>query len=53
MVQTYAPRQLVIINGATWEQAMDALAEGTLSHGMCEACAEAVRVRYGLRKETA
>lgn len=45
--------QLVILNGATWEQAMDALAEGPLSHGMCAACATVVREKHGLRKATA
>ncbi len=42
--------QLVILNEATWEQAMDALAELTLSHGVCEPCAEKIRETNRLRK---
>lgn len=44
---------LTILNDATWEQAMDALAENTLSHGICVACAEPIReqIRAQVREQ--
>lgn len=40
---------LTILNDATWEQALDALEERALSHGMCQPHADATRATYGLR----
>ena len=45
--------RLTILNGATWEQALMALDDQTVSHGMCLAHERQYRERYGIKARTA
>ena len=42
------PSELVPLNGTTVDEALAALEDKTLSHGMCPGCSEAYRVQHGL-----
>jgi hypothetical protein len=42
------PPQLVPLAGTTVEQALAALEDRTLSHGICPSCAAALRARHAL-----
>lgn len=44
--------RLVMLNDATWEQALEAMEDRSLSHGICESHAEAYRRLYGLTEAT-
>ncbi len=43
-----APAQLVPLHGTTIDEALIALEDGSISHGMCFDCGEAYRAKHGL-----